>query len=282
MSASDNDALRRRGHLLIVGGGPAPKEVSQRFVELAGGRDRARIAVFPMASSVASTGPDKVDDLKSMGAHAFVVEVDRAGADADSIVHRLDDATGIWFSGGDQNRLAAALRGSRLEAAIHARYAAGAVIGGTSAGAAVMTSLMLTGDERRRGGARLSPDSTQANITIDRDNVVTTPGLGLLPGAIVDQHFVRRRRQNRLLSLVLENPSLLGVGIDESTALVVRPDGAWEIIGGSVALIFDARTSRVTPAGKVLGASGVRMHVLPGGSIFDPASGSVIRLGEGQ
>jgi len=232
-----------------------------------------------MASAVASTGPEKVKDLVSMGAHAFVLDVRGPGANTDSAVRMLDDVTGIWFSGGDQNRLTAALRGSRLEQAIRARYMAGAVVGGTSAGAAVMTNPMLTGDERRPGGSRRPADSTQANITIDRDNVVTAPGFGLLPGAIVDQHFVRRRRQNRLMSLVLENPSLLGIGIDESTALVVRPGGSWEIIGASVAVIFDARSSDVTPAGAVLGASGIRTHVLPAGSTFNPSTGRVTRLG---
>jgi len=277
-----NDGDRQRGHLLIVGGGPAPREVTQRFVDLAGGKGRARIAVLPMASSVATTGPEKVSELISMGAHAFVMSVDRSGADSDSLARLLDGATGIWFSGGDQNRLTAALKGSRLERAIHARYRAGAVVGGTSAGAAVMTDPMLTGDERKPGSARRPADSTQVNITIDRDNVVTAPGLGLLRGAIVDQHFVRRRRQNRLMSLVLENPSLLGIGIDESTALIVRPDGAWEVIGASVVLIFDARSSAITPAGSVLGASGLRVHVLPGGSIFDPVAGRVVRLGSAR
>ena len=279
LATGRTDAPSPRGHLLIVGGGPSPTEITQRFLDLAGGKGRARIVVFPMASAVASTGPEKVKDLISMGAHAFVLDVQGAGANTDSAVRLLDDVTGIWFSGGDQNRLAAALRGSRLERAIHARYAAGAVVGGTSAGAAVMTNPMFTGDERRPGGSRIIADSTQANITIDRNNVVTAPGFGLLPGAIVDQHFVRRRRQNRLLSLVLENPSLLGIGIDESTALVVRPGGSWEIIGASVAVVLDARSSEVTPAGTVLGASGVRMHVLPAGSTFDPSTGRVTRLG---
>jgi hypothetical protein len=151
--------------------------------------------------------------------------------------------------------------------------------GGKEVEDAVMTDPMLTGDERKPGGARRPADSTLVNITIDRDNVVTAPGFGLLRGAIVDQHFVRRRRQNRLMSLVLENPSLIGIGIDESTALVVRPDGAWEVIGTSVVLIFDARSSAITPAGSVLGASGLRVHVLPGGSTFDPVAGRVVRLG---
>jgi cyanophycinase len=92
--------------------------------------------------------------------------------------------------------------------------------------------------------------------------------------AIVDQHFIRRERQNRLLSAVLERPSLLGVGIDEGTALEVGPDGRWRVLGESAVVIYDARQARVTDARRrLLGATGLRVHVLPAGSVFDPRSG---------
>jgi cyanophycinase len=272
---SQTDGAREsRGHLLIVGGGPIPESVTRRFIDLAGGAGRARIAVFPTASALAATGPDKVAQLQSLGARSFVVNVTRENADADSMVALLDSATGVWLAGGDQNRITAAIKGSRMERKIRERYLAGAVIGGTSAGAAVMTDIMITGDEKRPGGARPLSDSTQAWVTIDRDNIVTTAGIGLMSGAIVDQHFVRRRRNNRLLSLVLEHPEKLGVGVDEATALDVRPDGSWEVLGSSVVVIFDARRSR--PAGKdaPLGAADILMHVLPAGSIVS-ASGRV-------
>ncbi len=110
-------------------------------------------------------------------------------------------------------------------------------------------------------------------MTIERDNVVTTAGLALLEGAIVDQHFLRRRRHNRLLSVVLEHPSQLGVGIDESTALVVERDGTWRVAGASVAVVYDARRATVTPRGAPLGARGVVVHVLAAGARFDPRAG---------
>jgi cyanophycinase len=138
-----------------------------------------------------------------------------------------------------------------------------------------MSTPMITGDEKKPGGDRpLAKDSPDAWITIARDDVVTAGGFDLLPGAIVDQHFVRRRRNNRLLSTVLEHPDRIGVGIDESTALEVGPDGSWRVLGASVAVVFDARNARITPAdAKVLGTEGVRLHVLPAGSRFDPRSG---------
>ena len=268
-----------RGHLLVVGGGPIPREVTQRFVDLASAKGRARIAVLPMASAVASTGPEKVAELKSLGADAFVLVINRGNADADSVQRLLAAATAVWFPGGDQSRITAAMSGTRSATTLREAWLRGAVIGGTSAGAAVMSATMITGDEKRLGGNRPPSDSSQAYITIDRDNIVTSPGFGLIDNAIVDQHFVRRKRQNRLVSLVLEKPDLIGIGIDESTALLVRPDGMWEILGASVAVVFDARRGKVTPPRSTLGAADIRMHVLPSGSVFNPAAGKVQQLG---
>lgn len=258
-----------RGTLFIVGGGPAPDELPRRFVELAGGPG-ARIVVFPMASGVESTGPEKVAQLERLGARATSARLTRDEALRPESARLLDSATGIWFSGGDQNRLTAVLAGTPVERAIHDLYRRGGVVGGTSAGAAVMSARMLTGDERRPGGAR--PDSTQSWITVDRDDVVMAAGFGLLPGVVVDQHFLRRRRHNRLLSVVLEGPDRLGVGLDESTALEVRPDGTWRVLGASSAFVLDARGAAVTPAGP-LGARDVRLHLLPAGATFTPSSG---------
>ncbi len=266
-----------RGHLLIVGGGPRPAEIMERFIDLAGGRGQARIIVLPMASGAAAeVGPAQAEELRGLGAEAIALNLPRTEANAGTIVRLFQNVTGIWFSGGDQNRLTAAIRGTRVDSAIHARYRQGAVIGGTSAGAAVMSRIMITGDERRPGGSRPPRDTASAEpfLIIARDNVVVDEGFGLLPGAIVDQHFVRRRRHNRLLSLVLEHPDQIGVGIDEETALQVNPDGRWTVVGLSTVVVYDARGARVTPpAGPVLGAAEVRLHVLPPGSVYDPRTG---------
>lgn len=265
------------GHLLIVGGGPIPPEISRRFVELAGGPGKARVVVFPMASGDADAGLEMTGDLEKLGARAERIVFDRVQADTDDAVKRLDGVTGIWFGGGDQVKLTAALAGTRVEAAMHRLLAAGAVLGGTSAGAAVMTTPMLTGEEKHVGGLRPPrdpKDSLTAYMTVAREDVETVPGFGFLPGAIVDQHFIRRRRSNRLLSVVLEHPQLVCVGIDESTALEVSPDGRWRVLGESAVMIFDARRARITPVGApALGAAGVSLLVLPAGSTYDPASG---------
>jgi len=264
-----------KGTLLIVGGGPIPDAVLARFVTLAGGKGHARIVVFPMASESADAGVELAEDFRKLGAEAERVVLTHEQAESATAARRLDGVTGIWFGGGDQSRLTAAIGRTPVEAAIHERYRAGAVVGGTSAGAAVMSTPMLTGDERRPGGSRPpEKDSGDAFMTIARDDVVTIDGFGLIRGAIVDQHFVRRRRSNRLLSVVLEHPDLVGIGIDESTALEVPPSGPWRVLGNSVAVVFDARAARITPPSSTLGATDVRLAVLPAGSAYDVATGT--------
>ena len=165
----------------------------------------------------------------------------------------LAQADLIWLSGGDQARLVEALRQADLIEALRARRAAGAIVGGTSAGAAAIGSDMLTGraeDERlRAGGTEL------------------VPGLGLWPEAIVDQHFLARQRTTRLLAAVLDRPGRIGVGIDERTALLVEGETC-QVLGEGSVLVLDARAARVeeTAPGAVPAAQGLRLHALRAGS----------------
>ncbi len=262
------EAAPPSGHLLIVGGGDTPPEVQARFVELAGGAGRARIAVFPMASTTGDKEAGEiVAELQALGADAYIVTLNRDEADDAAVAARFADVSGFWFCGGDQARLAAILRGTPALAAIQQRYHAGAVVGGTSAGAAVMSNTMLTGN-------RHGDDADDAMPAIARGLFEIDEGFGFLPGVIVDQHFLRRSRHNRLLSAVLERPGLLGVGIDEGTAVLVRPDRQWEVLGSSYVKVFDARRAQVAPAdGALLGSSGITLHLLPSRSVYHPASG---------
>jgi cyanophycinase len=261
------------GTLLIVGGGTQPLELVRHFVDLAGGPGKARIAILPMATSDAvATGAEKEAQLDSLGADSFVVNVTRAQADDDSVVRKLSTASGIWFPGGDQSLLVAALQGSAALRAIHDRFRSGAVVGGTSAGAAVMSDSMITGNQFWPGMTAAVDSPSFSRIT--RRSIEIIPGLGFVHNAIVDQHFIRRQRENRLFSVVLERPSLLGVGIDEGTALKVTPDGKWTVMGKSLVMILDARNSKVTQAqAGYLGAVGIRVSLLPAGSTYDPQTG---------
>ena len=224
-------AGQARGHLLIVGGGSQPDALVTRFVELAGGRGRARIAVVPMASEEPrETGEEKAVQLREFGADAVVLNLTRAEAADSAVAARLEGITGIWFTGGDQVPLVAVLGGTPALAAMQRRYRAGAVVGGTSAGAAIMGDSMLTGNQRRPDSLGYYGDEYPE---IARRTIEVVPGLGFLPAAIVDQHFLRRERQNRLLAVILERPGFLGVGIDEGTAVEVGPDGRWRVLGRS-------------------------------------------------
>jgi cyanophycinase len=258
------------GTLFIVGGGTQPMSLVQEYVRRAGG-DTARIVVFAMASTVGEkSGEETAERFRSLGAQARNVWITREQADTDSVAKLLEGATAVWFGGGDQNRLTAVLRGTLTERAIRARFERGAVIGGTSAGAAVLSTPMITGDEL---GTRR--DTTEAWTRVSRGSVAVDSGFGYLTNAIVDQHFLRRKRHNRLLSLVLAQPPHLGVGIDEGTALIVEPSGLWRVEGASAVLIVDARDAQRTSGdAAVLGASGARMHLLPPGSTFDPRTGA--------
>lgn len=272
-SSAIGSAPSPKGTLFIVGGGEQPKELVQAFVDLAGGT-RARIAVVPTATEEsAEAGKEKVDELRGYGAQAFVIDVSRAEAQSDSIVKLIGTATGIWFGGGDQVKLADSLVGTAALRAMLARYEAGAVVGGTSAGAAVLSDSMITGNQKR-------PDADSVGYygdefpNIARGAIQIKPGFGFIRNAIVDMHFIRRERANRLLEVVLERPSLLGVGIDEGTAVRVDPDGKWTVLGRSAAIVLDARDARVTgSAAARLGASGVHLSLLPAGSTYDPRTG---------
>ena len=260
-----------QGHLMIIGGGTKNPGVLARFVELAGGA-HARVVVYPMASQEADTGPWYADEIRAAGAGAVAVSMlDRAQADADAGLLPLEGATGVFFTGGDQSRLTAALLGTRVHARIRELYRSGGVVGGTSAGAAVMSRVMITGDERRA-------DPDQPFRSIEADDVVTSEGLGLLEeDVVIDQHFVRRRRQNRLLSLVLQDPRAIGVGIDEETALLVEPDRTAEVLGAGPVVVLDARgaRTRVDPTDHGLRAAGVALHVLRHGDRYDFKTGEV-------
>jgi cyanophycinase len=243
------------------------------FVRLAGGAGKARIAIFPQATSdTVEPGMEKKAQLDSLGATAFVVNVTRAQADADSVVRLIGTATGIWFGGGDQSRLTAVLLGTAALRAINERFAAGAVVGGTSAGAAIMSDSMITGNQYWPGNP--APDDSSSWSRITRQAIEVRPGFGFLPNTIVDQHFIQRQRMNRLISAVLERPSLIGVGIDEGTVLKVSAEGTWSVIGKSAVVIVDARRARITPSGAPgLGAGDIRVSVLPTGSTYDPTTG---------
>ncbi len=260
-----------KGHLVIIGGGKRGPQIMQTYVQLAGG-DHAKVVVFPMASELAkSVGPDQAASLQQAGAHAvFSLNISHAQAESDSVLELLEGVTGVFFSGGDQSRLTAALLDTKVGKKLHELYQNGAVIGGTSAGAAVMSKMMITGKEK------LTRDTANAYTSIKRNNIETVEGFGFIDNAIVDQHFIKRKRHNRLISLILENPSLIGIGIDEATAIVVNPDDSFEVVGEGTVMVFDATQSKSIRenAKGHLSAENILLHILTAGDSFDMKSHS--------
>ena len=255
-----------KGHLLIIGGGKRPESVMRRFIELADGFDHGKILVLPMASSdPPDVGEFQANQIKQFGAKnvSFLI-VSREEAMQDSTLSKLRGVTGIFFSGGAQTRLMKAIRETPFAKKIFQLYKDGAVIGGTSAGAAAMSKIMITGDEKWSNKRK-----DRAFSRIEAANIITEEGLGFLKNVIIDQHFIRRKRHNRLISLILEHPDQVGVGIDESTAIIVYPDQTFEVIGENSVIFYDARKARVamidTTRTYNLAAYNIKVHVLTQG-----------------
>jgi cyanophycinase len=189
------------GSLVICGGGQLPEPVMNEFVQLAGG-EQARIVVIPTASATADT-PEveaKLQFWRQLKLATFSVlhTRSRAVADDPAFSQPLHNATGVWFTGGFQWRLADTYLNTTVEKLVHQVLDRGGVVGGTSSGAAVMSPLMIR-----------------------RANEVG-PGFGLLPGTVIDQHFIKRNRQDRLLDVLTAHPGFVGLGIDEGTAIVAQ------------------------------------------------------------
>lgn len=250
------------GDLVLIGGGRRPVVAMDKFIDLAGGAD-ALILIVPTASTLPDTGDFYVDEFRNKyrcrNVRALTLD-NRDDADRRDTADLVRRARGIFFAGGDQRRILDVLEHTRVGAALHKAWQGGTVLAGTSAGTACMSTPMLTGD---------------GDFDVLRaDNIVTRNGLGVVPGVILDQHFVARQRQNRLLSLVLANPQLIGVGIDEATAVWFKADGTWEVLGDGWVQIYDARSAQMKRIpdrnGDLLGGRQIQMHILLPGDRFDP------------
>lgn len=252
------------GHLVIIGGGEDRKHgkaILARFVELAGGA-RAKIVVITAASTVADAMWEAYDRAFADLGVTRRVHLHLAGRqDANDEAHiaEITDADGIFMTGGDQKRLLSLIGGTALDAEMHtALKLRGACIGGTSAGASAMSGHMLA-----QGRTDTLPEKGAVSLGA---------GLGFLHKVVVDQHFSERRRLSRLLSVIAQNPYLLGVGIDEDTALVVERGVGIEVLGEGAVTIVDGRhmitnvteiEERATPE-----LIDVRLHLLPAGSSY--------------
>lgn len=255
---------RRAGHLMVVGGAEdrlKDKIILRRFLELCGGPSANILLLTAASSDQAAAWRGYAQVFQEMGSTqaSQLVMSSPDEANDPAIAARILNADGIFMTGGDQRRLMACLWETQAARAMHtAFHVRGCCIGGTSAGAAAMSRIMLAEGD--------TPPLPQ------KDAAVLDVGLGFVDSAIVDQHFSQRRRLGRLLSVLAQRPDMLGVGIDEDTALIIERGRGIEVIGQGVVTLIDGRRMRsnfndVAP-NESLEMLGVTMHVLPAGNRY--------------
>ena len=252
------------GAVMAIGGAEdklGERVILSRFVELAGGRE-AKIAVISTASSLGDAATDLYRHIFSRLGVTTILGLrpeTREEANHPDTVAALQNATGIFMTGGNQLRLSLVIGGTRLGAAMLEAHGRGVVVAGTSAGASAVATHMMA-----FGSSGATPKHRMAHVSV---------GLGLLVNVVVDQHFEQRTRLGRLLAVVAQSPSLIGLGLDEDTAAIVDASDVLEVIGrGSVTIVdgADIITDAYHASGhKPMMVSNVRLHSLPSGYRFD-------------
>jgi cyanophycinase len=250
--------------VIIIGGAEdklRERVILSRFVQLAGAED-AHIAVLSTASSLGEAATDLYRHVFGRLGITHVTGLrpqTREEANDPDLAASLADVTGIFMTGGNQLRLSSIVGGTRLGEAILEAHGRGAVVAGTSAGASAAATHMMA-----FGASGATPKHRMAQVSV---------GLGLLVNVVVDQHFEQRTRLGRLLAIVAQSPTLIGIGLDEDTAAIVYPDDTLEVIGRGAITIVDG-SEVVTDAFNAKGhrpmmVSGARIHSLPAGYRFD-------------
>ena len=256
-----------KGQLVIIGGAEDKEGdciILREFVRRAGGIN-ARIVVMTVATELPrEVGENYIRVFERLGAQdvRIVDTVEREDASSASYLEAIEKATGVFFTGGNQARITSVLKDTEIDKLLHKRYAEGLVVGGTSAGAAMMPDVMIV-----EGDSETNP-----RIEI----VEMEPGMAFLPGVVIDQHFLQRGRIGRLLSAVTQQPVVLGFGIDENTAVVVS-NNQFEVVGEGAVTVVDVAEITHTNLGQILkdedlAICGAKLHILPHGYRFDLAS----------
>lgn len=253
------------GRLLIVGGAEDKSGdciILRRFIELAGDRDSRIVVITAATEYPESVGREYRALFQELDAgEVRVLHVsDREQANDRDNIDILKDRTGIYFTGGDQLRITSIVGGTALDAYLRQVWTNGAVVAGTSAGASAMSDSMIVD-----GGGKEEPKKCTVKLA---------PGLGLVQQAVIDQHFAQRGRIGRLLGAVAQNPYILGIGIDEDTAIEVHADNRFGVIGSGSVTIIDGRSITISNVSEArpkepLALADVRLHVLPKGYYFD-------------
>jgi len=257
--------MRRIDRRLIIIGGHEDKEGDKLILRaVADGVAGGRLVIATVASNMGKQQYEEYEQIfRGLGVkHVYKLDIDsREDAKNEKNLRILEDTTTIFFTGGDQVKITSQIGCSPVCERMQEIYESGGTIAGTSAGASVMTETMIVGgngEETHRLGEGLK----------------LAPGLGFIRGIIVDQHFAERGRIGRLLGAVTQNPRIIGVGIDENTAVIVERDQKFTVLGEGGVTILDAGSSTYSnitdeETSRALSVFDVRLHMLSQGDVFD-------------
>jgi cyanophycinase len=265
MSPSKVAVEDTRGWIVPIGGAEekaaADASILRRFVEICGGNE-AEIVVIPTASQLADTGPRYQNIFSELGA-ARVSSLDfdtRRDTEERNRLQLIEQASGIFFTGGNQLRISTILGGTPAATLIRRQNARGITVGGTSAGASILSEHMIASGEEG--------SSPRAGL------VRLAPGLGLTNRFVIDQHFRQRDRLGRLVTALAYNPFAVGIGLDEDTAAFIGPDNTLEVEGSGGVTIVDAgglqfSSMAQVDEGEPVCLLGLTIHVLVAGATFN-------------
>ncbi len=253
-----------RGYIIPIGGAEEKensREILSRFVALSGGTD-ANIIVLPTASRMSDTGERYEKIFRELGAaHVEAMNFDsRRDCEEQGRIQRLESATGVFMTGGNQLRLSTILGGTPVAKSLRQMNAMGVHVAGTSAGAAFISEHMIAFGEEGH-----SPIAGAARLA---------PGLGLTNRFIIDQHFRQRDRLGRLLAALAYNPFAHGLGLDEDTAAFIGPDNDLEVVGSGAITVVDASAMSFSSMDRVEEGQpvcmlGIQLHILVAGATYN-------------
>lgn len=262
-----------RGNLIIIGGAEdktGNKTILKHVADFVG-QEGSLVILTTATEKPGEVGDNYRMVFESLGINNIqVLNINtRDEANDNDNADIIRNCNGVFFTGGDQLRITSIIGGTKANDALKEVYSKGIVIAGTSAGASVMSNTMIV--------------EGQDNTPARKCTLKMAPGLGLLEGAIIDQHFDQRGRMGRILCAVAENPYMLGIGIDEDTAIKVYPDAHFEVIGSNAVTVVDGKSIKSSNVSELkpdelLAITNVTIHVLPHGYGFDMVSREVLRI----
>jgi cyanophycinase len=264
MSPAKIESDKKRGYIVPIGGAEDKEgnaAVLRKFIDVSGGKN-ARIVIIPTASMVEDTGRRYEKLLRKLGADEAksLPIMSRDDAAKTEWLDYIDKATAVFITGGNQLRLSTIIGGTPLAKAIRRANARGVTVGGTSAGAAILSEHMIAYGK-------------EGNTPV-AGAVTLVPGFGLTNRIMIDQHFRQRDRLGRLLAALAYNPFAIGVGLDEDTAAFIDPQRKLTVVGAGALTLVDASElthSSVAEAseGSPVTLTNIRLHILANGSTFD-------------